>query len=267
MKEIASRIAAVLSLIAAPASAADMATKAPPPPVAYSWTGFYFGGNAGYSWGYSGADTVQGPAVAGQYATGPCDPGGVATGCSFSTNSSPGGPIGGIQAGYNYQAGVIVYGIEADFDFRHASDSARFVFNSFFDNQLNTSTENWVGTVRGRIGYVVAPNWLAYVSGGLAYGDLAHSVTQTFCLTMTNCRAARGISDDVTNVGWVAGAGVDYAFSSNWSIGIEYLYIGYEADTVSTGAATVGPTLYPAVNVAFHDSSQVLRARLNFKFN
>ena len=33
------------------------------------------------------------------------------------------------------------------------SDFARFVFNSFFDNQLNTSTENWVGT--GRAGALV----------------------------------------------------------------------------------------------------------------
>jgi outer membrane immunogenic protein len=35
------------------AFAADMAVKAPPPPAepVYSWTGFYFGLNAGWSWG------------------------------------------------------------------------------------------------------------------------------------------------------------------------------------------------------------------------
>src|SRR5260370_17715835 len=39
---------------AAPASAADMAVKAPPPPVVapiYNWTGFYIGANGG--WGQS----------------------------------------------------------------------------------------------------------------------------------------------------------------------------------------------------------------------
>ncbi len=39
---------------AAPALAADMAVKAPPPaplPVIYNWSGFYFGGNGG--WGES----------------------------------------------------------------------------------------------------------------------------------------------------------------------------------------------------------------------
>ena len=44
------------------ASAADMApryTKAPPPIVeVWNWTGFYIGGNAGYSWGRANADVT-----------------------------------------------------------------------------------------------------------------------------------------------------------------------------------------------------------------
>ena len=48
--------AAMASLIATSAFAADLParvyTKAPPPMVAvYNWTGFYIGGNVGYSWG------------------------------------------------------------------------------------------------------------------------------------------------------------------------------------------------------------------------
>jgi hypothetical protein len=44
---------ALMPLIAAPALAADMAVKAPPPPAVayYDWTGFYLGANAGYSIG------------------------------------------------------------------------------------------------------------------------------------------------------------------------------------------------------------------------
>jgi outer membrane immunogenic protein len=45
---------AAIIMAAAPASAADMAVKAPPPaplPVIYDWSGFYIGGNGG--WGQS----------------------------------------------------------------------------------------------------------------------------------------------------------------------------------------------------------------------
>ena len=40
--------------MATPASAADMAVKAPPPPPVvapiYNWGGFYIGANGGYAW-------------------------------------------------------------------------------------------------------------------------------------------------------------------------------------------------------------------------
>ena len=54
MKKLATAIAAI-ALIGTPAFAADMAVKAPPPAPApvHSWTGWYVGGNVGYSWGRS----------------------------------------------------------------------------------------------------------------------------------------------------------------------------------------------------------------------
>lgn len=58
MKPMLIGIAAVTSLLATSAFAADLPvktyTKAPVfvPPV-YDWTGFYVGGNVGYSWGRS----------------------------------------------------------------------------------------------------------------------------------------------------------------------------------------------------------------------
>ena len=54
MKRILIGIAAIASLLSTSAFAADMAprmyTKAPAPMVeVYNWTGFYIGGNVGYS--------------------------------------------------------------------------------------------------------------------------------------------------------------------------------------------------------------------------
>ena len=46
MKRLAGAIFILAAAIGS-ASGADMALKAPPPPVAPTWTGFYFGANAG----------------------------------------------------------------------------------------------------------------------------------------------------------------------------------------------------------------------------
>jgi opacity protein-like surface antigen len=42
---------------------------------------------------------------------------------------------------------------------------------------------NWFGTVRGRLGYLFTPNLLFYVTGGLAYGGVSVSATDTLNLT------------------------------------------------------------------------------------
>lgn len=77
--------------LAAPAVAADLSGRYPAPYVqpvaAFTWTGFYVGGNAGYGWGTT----------------------------SFG---DPGGFIAGLQAGYNFQFGSpFVLGIETDINY------------------------------------------------------------------------------------------------------------------------------------------------------
>lgn len=266
------------------ATAADLPVKAPvynapPVAVAYNWTGFYVGGNVGYSWGKSNADTLQGPAQLGVYGVGPCDNNGIgpALGCAFSQSSNPKGFIGGVQAGYNYQTGVMVWGLEADFDWRNQTDSSTHAFNSLFDHQDASSTQRWVGTLRGRMGYAPTNNWLAYISGGLAFGNFEHSVTQQLCYAPAAipCDPSRSFTDSVTKAGWVLGGGLDYAINSHWSVGAEYLYMKFNSDTLSASAFTYpspqpfgpNPRLYPAASVTFNESSQVFRVKANYKFN
>jgi outer membrane immunogenic protein len=58
MKKLATCVIVAAGLIGTPAFAADMAVKAPPPAPApvYNWTGWYVGGNVGYSWGNAHTD-------------------------------------------------------------------------------------------------------------------------------------------------------------------------------------------------------------------
>src|ERR1700688_4531245 len=106
MKRIFIAIAAVGSLLTTGAFAADLApmyTKAPPPVVAvYDWTGFYIGGNVGYSWGRSSTTEAFSDSVSGTILA--------ATSAKFDLN----GVIGGGQIGYNWQRDKWVFGLEAD---------------------------------------------------------------------------------------------------------------------------------------------------------
>ena len=181
--------------LASRADAADMPVKAPHIQSIFDWTGLYIGAHAGFSRGSSSAVLR--------------DPSASATGNIFD------GMIGGVQAGYNYQlrSGMLL-GIEADFTFPNYLTSNSVV--SSLATARSAVTEQWdyVATARGRVGYA-AGRWLTYATGGLAW-------TGERFLNMP------AIGNDEkklnTRLGWVAGAGVEYAFAPHWSVKLEYLY-------------------------------------------
>ena len=74
-----------------------------------------------------------------------------------------------------------------------------------------SNQETWLATVRGRAGYA----WdriLFYGTGGAAFGNV-----QTVAGALPY--------DSVTQTGWTAGAGVEWAFLPNWTAKVEYLYV------------------------------------------
>lgn len=179
MKKLLTPIAA-LGLIGTPVFAADMAVKAPPPPTApvFSWTGFYGGLNMGVSFGRASADVNYFAPSLGSTVCGP--PGALCINGSDTVDMN--GPIGGVQAGYNWQNGNYLLGVEADF--QGTGQSATRDFAVSFNNGTSaggvtqgtagislTERMPWLGTVRGRVGYV-ANQWLVYATGGLAYGRI-----------------------------------------------------------------------------------------------
>ena len=256
--------------ISVSAFAADMPMKAPayvPAPMLSSWSGFYVGLNAGYSWGHSSIDYAQGAGLI--FGVPPYINGG-----AFSTSVDPGSFIGGGQLGLNYQSGIWVFGAEADIAWRDRTDTATFALNPVVvgvgggDTLLLSDEQKWVGTVRGRLG--VSPggmsNWLFYVTGGLAYGGFEHSVTQN---CNVGCGQVRVITDSTTKAGWTVGGGVEVALNHNWSVGAEYLYMDFGTDTLTAPAAgnLLGATTFPATTTSFHDKSQVARLKLNYKID
>lgn len=213
-------LAVAAMLVAAnAANAADLPRgpyKAPAyvAPAYANWTGFYAGINAGYGFGKSNWDV---PAV----------------------SPSPKGFVGGLTLGYNLQTGLWLWGLEGDIDYSAMKGTA--------DCPGGTcETKNsWMGTARGRFGYAGWNNFLPYITGGAAFGDI-------------KATAPSGASATKTKVGWTAGAGLEYAMWSNWSVKAEYLY-------VDLGKFDCGLTCGAASdNVSF--KTNIVRAGLNYRF-
>jgi len=198
-----------------PAPAPVMPTKAPPfvSPV-FDWSGFYIGVNGGGGWGHSRSDLTGG----------------------FNTS---GGVVGG-TAGYNAQFGSWVLGFEGDLDWSNIGGTSNAATCPGCGVQ-----NNWLGTARGRIGYAFN-NFLPYVTGGLAVGDV--NATAPGFPGLTN-----------TQVGWAAGGGIEYALTRNWSAKVEYLHV--DLSRLDCGVSCGGA---PTDNVSFHDN--LVRGGINFRF-
>jgi outer membrane immunogenic protein len=260
------------------AYAADMApryTKAPPPVVVvWNWTGFYIGGNAGYSWGRSSTDVTYYNTATGAIIAPP--PGSI-TSASFDMN----GGIAGGQAGYNWQTSNWVWGIEGDIQWSGERGSAAYrcaptaiggaclpglTFlppGSTGTNLALDQSLEWFGTARLRGGILASPQLLLYGTGGLAYG----SIKSTGLIAGNNANglavAATGSNSDV-RFGWTVGVGAEYLFARDWSAKLEYLYMDLGRFNSTFTLAPLSPI---AATVSSHFTDHILRAGVNYHFN
>ncbi|MBV8752092.1 MAG: porin family protein [Hyphomicrobiales bacterium] len=277
--------AAVVALVlAGPALAADLPVKAPVykapvmAPAVYDWTGFYVGGNIGYSWADWDSTTVGGNF------TFPGSP------TAFSNTASPNvnGPFAGGQAGYNWQFNPHwLVGIEGDFEWsgEKASDPGNASVSipsgigvGICDAHppctatVTAATTNdwklpWFATLRGRFGYVADQTWLIYGTGGVAFGEMEFATSTTATGTITNAigqtfpgfpvTVSTGASQNVTRVGWVIGGGIEKMLSQNWTAKIEYQYLDWGSYTFLAGTGF-------DTNVRLRDNT--IRVGLNYKF-
>jgi outer membrane immunogenic protein len=222
--------------VAAPASAADLPVKAPPPPVVapiYNWTGFYIGANGGWGqvrncWDFQ---LIAGP--------------GFDDGC----RDRSGGLFGG-QIGYRWQSNQFVFGLEAQGDWADLTSTRVSVFNPLFSTRAKTDA---IGLFTGQIGWA----WdtvLVYVKGGAA-------VTKSSFSILTTLGDVELASASSTRWGGTVGVGFEYGFAPNWSAGVEYnhLFMG------DSDHSFVVPALAIASSRISQDVDMVT-LRVNYRF-
>jgi len=259
-------VAAFAALIVTPALAADMVTKAPPPPPVptFSWTGFYIGGNLGGDWGRF-SDSISIPSTT---AFGLTEP---STLFPFTLTDSS--ILGGGQIGYRWQAAQWVYGIEGEFDGTNlrSAQTAGAITGVLIPGDTFTLKTNWEASVRVSAGYSW-DRWLAYVTGGVAFADVEAGAS--FIPTLAGGIAFPGSAGSETKVltGGTIGAGLDYALNQKWDLGVEYRYTDYGSANFNNGvvaaigAGVGGPFVFaPATARAGLSTNQIV-GRLNYRF-
>ncbi len=223
------------------ASAADMAVKAarpmPAPVMLYDWSGFYIGlngggGSAHKCWTETN-DVGLGVGIRPQ-------------GCHDAT----GGTVGG-QIGYRWQASNWVFGLEAQGNWADFTGSN---VNLFFPTISDRTKVDAFGLFTGQVGYAWN-NALLYVKGGAAVTSDKYTTT----------RIATGLvvdSASETRWGGVVGAGLEFGFAPNWSVGVEYdhMFMG----TKSINANTPGGVFSATDSIS--QGVDVGTVRLNYRF-
>jgi outer membrane immunogenic protein len=238
VKRIVTVAAATFGVLAfgAIADAADLRRpvyKAEPAMMApvYNWTGFYIGAHAGGGWAskeFFNFDPLLGP-----------------VGNLGSVDAD--GFLGGLQIGYNWQTGPWVFGVEAQFSWSDLSGSAA---STGIPGVIANVDVDYLGSIAGRIGYA----WdrlMLYVKAGGAYAHDNYSLSG-FGIVAT--------ADSDTRWGWMVGAGLEYGFTPNWSMKIEYNYMDFGSDSVRFVDA-FGP-----FSLEIDQQIHVVKAGINYRF-
>jgi outer membrane immunogenic protein len=207
--------AAVIGAFTPPAFCSDLKTEmpvkapavAPAPP--FTWTSCYLGAHGGGGWGHKTVDFSQIVALS--------------TGVSSASIDVSGYIVGG-QFGCDYQpASSWVVGIEGAVsggDIK-GNTTVLAVFGNPGDSTITTARTDFLPSITGRLGYAW-DRWLIYLKGGAAWAGDKYTAAGVFQRTLVNFE---GVD---THIGWTAGAGIEWAFSSNWSARLEYDYYGFE---------------------------------------
>jgi outer membrane immunogenic protein len=179
----------------------------------------------------------------------------------FGSNSTDGsGWLAGAHAGYNWQRGSVVYGVEADISGTGLKSTMNTTLQSIADpppRAVTTSSVDWYGTVRGRLGWT-SGSVMLYGTGGLAYGrtNLNSTLTDPLFLEALNSQ------NSSVKAGWVAGVGIEYLLRPNLiaSLGYQYVDLGRTSLTASS------PTGLLTQSVSASGQFQAVSVGLSFLF-
>ncbi|HLH95117.1 MAG TPA: outer membrane beta-barrel protein [Xanthobacteraceae bacterium] len=207
------------TLAAGNALAADMPVKAPmlmkaPAPV-YNWTGCYINAGAGYGMWNQEAQSETFPGL---------------TALSPTDTIGGRGWFGTVGGGCDYQvSSSIVIGILGDYDF----GDIKGTFADPNTGDFGTESEKWAWSIGGRVGWLLTPTILTYVSAGYTEAHFNQVDLNDF---FTGLPTGASLPAQ-TYPGWFIGSGFDYAINflplpQGLFLRTEYRFSSYEDEDI-----------------------------------
>jgi outer membrane immunogenic protein len=239
-------IVAIVALFWTSVQAADLpaAPSSVPIPVATpNWTGPYVGLNFGLRY-----DAVDAKVTSATVGTPP-------TTIALSSTTAANFNValrGGIYGGWNYQI-TPDYVVGTEVDFGWANETANlhgsaYPYNLIFGSpslpfgatplDIFRVTTTWDGSAVLRVGRLLTPSTLFYVSGGLAWAhiEVVSTCSTTTTANVSNCAPGNYFSGTLgpaiieqssTAFGWTAAVGLEYRLWSNWLARAQYRFSDY----------------------------------------
>lgn len=181
---------------------------------AFSWQGWYLGGEVGYGWGETGysVNFVETPLLA------------AFNRAQFVTE--PDGFLVGVYAGWNTQFDSVVIGVDAFFDFANLQDGNSILIEDFLTGGFTgpaivNADVDWLAAIRARAG-IAFGRALPYIAGGVSFADF--KITGLIDAVSDGTYTPLPQSQSEVVVGWNIGGGIDVAFSDNVVGRIDYSY-------------------------------------------
>lgn len=176
------------------------------------------------------------------------------------TREETGFTIGG-QVGYNWQRCNIVFGIEGELNWTDTErdwgiNLAGLGVPPPFANLFNAkSSMEWYGAVKAKAGFAI-DSLLLYVTGGIAFAEIQHKGLDTLVGQI-------GFNNSDTRIGFVVGAGSEFALTRNISWRNEVTFTRFEDQDFNL---TFGNLFNGALKLNAQDEVVLMRTGLNFRF-
>lgn len=243
----------------------------------YNWTGCYVGGYVDVAWDHDGATfTDLGNANFASFS------GGAVAARIVPSHSWSAGLrdrfFGGGTLGCNWQPFRAPFVLGAEGEFGHLRLSGQ-IFDPATKQGAQTGLDvlgsarigDFYGTATGRLGYA----WervLLYVKGGAAFVPVQASVLDSCTSAGSGCGnwIVSAISGSSIVTTWTIGGGLEWAFATNWSVKVEYMYIGLDDTLTTCGSATVASgAVVPGGPFCFNqhfDAINTAKIGVNYRF-